>query len=321
MKNIALYNTSVGSTNKGDEIICESIERELDYILKEGFTVKYSTHTPPATIVQSLITRIRNSNINYSYGFIFGSNLLTNNMFRRKPLWNINLINAINIRNCVLVGVGSQGTNTRINKYTKMLYKKVLSKEYIHSVRDNFSRDLLESMGFKAINTGCATLWGLNEEHCRQIPRKKAPSVLFTLTDYKKDKEYDQILIDILQENYREIYFWVQGAKDLEYLREFKNIDRIKIIQPNLNALKQVLEKDIEFVGTRLHCGIYAMQHKKRATIVIVDNRAREMHKDFGLNCIERAKINDLDNIINSDIETKIGLDFSSIDRWKEQFS
>ena len=67
------------------------------------------------------------------------------------------------------------------------LLKILLSKTYLHSVRDEYTKDMLERIGIKnVINTGCPTMWSLTEEHCKQIPIKKSNSVVFTITDYNK---------------------------------------------------------------------------------------------------------------------------------------
>ena len=94
-------------------------------------------------------------------------------MLRPWPNWNINIFNAKPLKNSILLGVGCGVNSKSVNWYTKLLYKMVLSKDIEHSVRDNKAKEMLENMGFKAINTGCATLWKLSEELCKEIPTKK----------------------------------------------------------------------------------------------------------------------------------------------------
>ena len=194
-------------------------------------------------------------------------------------------------KNSIAIGCGSDTNAKKMDLYTKSMYKKIFSKEYIHSVRDERTKRLLESIGVKAINTGCPTLWGFTPELCKEIPRKKADKVVFTLTFYNKDLEVDQKLIDILNKNYKEIYFWVQGSEDLEYLNSFNGIKNIKIVNPTLDAYRELLEKgDIDYVGTRLHAGIYAMKHKVRSIILAIDNRARDMSETYNINTIDKKK-------------------------------
>ena len=84
---------------------------------------------------------------------------------------------------------------------------------------------------------------------------------------------------------------------------------------------KFLVENDCDFVGTRLHAGIKAMQRYRRAIIIIVDNRARSMKRDYNLNCIERDNIDEqLETYINGDFKTDIHLNTSNIEKWKNQF-
>ena len=51
------------------------------------------------------------------------------------------------------------------------------------------------------------------------------------------------------------------------------------------------MSENIDYVGTRLHAGIRALQHKKRTIIIGIDNRAIEKAKDFNLTVIDRKNI------------------------------
>lgn len=320
-KNV-LFDTSSGSLNMGDYIIVESVERELKEILYGEFLAKYSTHTPVSHFYQNIK---RNGAIKYfenaKYKFIAGTNLLNYNMLLPWNNWNVNIFNKRPYNNSILVGVGMNPNSKRINLYTRILYKSILSKDYIHSCRDERTTKFLKSLGFKALNTGCATMWCLTEEHCKKIPSDKSKKVIFTLTDYCKDVEKDQKLIDILIKNYDDVYFWVQGSNDYEYFKCFSNTEKIKIVSSNLKDYDKILSSgSIDFVGTRLHAGIYALQHKRRTIILSVDNRARDIKKNYNLPCIERNNIDKLDSLINSSFETKINIDIDKINKWKSQF-
>ena len=128
-------------------------------------------------------------------------------------------------------------------------------------------------------------------------------------------------MIDTIKKNYSKVYFWIQGDSDLAYFNKFKNTDNIQLVSPNLNAYERVLNKEeIDYIGTRLHGGIYAMQHKKRAIIIAIDERAKEIHKGNNLNCLSINEMDQLENMINSEFETKINMPFEEIERWKAQF-
>ena len=81
-----------------------------------------------------------------------------------------------------------------------------------------------------------------------------------------------------------------------------------------------MLEEDIEYIGTRLHAGIYAMRHTKRSIILVIDERAREINKSNRLNCLEKNDIAQLSDYINSSFETKVSVPLDVIDVWKRQF-
>lgn len=322
MKNIIMFNTATGSQNMGDYIICESAEREMNFLLKDNFVVNYATHTP---IVHNYQQFRKNPIVKFSdsadYKFIEGTNILQYNMIRPWANLNINLFNTRPYKDVILIGAGVNPNTEKMNAYTSFLFKKILNKNYYHSVRDEKAKAKLEELGLNVINTGCPTLWMLTEEHCKKIPTKKSKKVIFTLTDYCMDIEKDQQLIDLLNKNYEEVYFWVQGSEDLEYFNSFKNVENIHIVGPNLPEYKKVLQSgDIDYIGTRLHAGVYAMQNFVRSIILIVDNRARDMKKSYNLPAIERDSINQLDELINSDFSTNVEIDQDSINLWKSQF-
>lgn len=327
MKKIILHNTAIGSRNMGDYIIVQSAKRELRPIIRKSTIIELPTHTPPFRhfSVRKLPfhKNTKSSELkSYDYGFVCGTNLLEKNMLRRQAQWNITLREAKYLKNSVFVGVGA-GTIGRINLYTRILLRRTLSDSYIHSVRDEEAKTMLEEIGLKAINTGCVTLWMLNKEHCEKIPQKKANKVVFTLTDYNQDKKNDRILIDILRRNYSELYFWVQGTKDMEYLRSITKINDINIIYPDYENYESFLKSnECDYVGTRLHAGVKAMQSLKRSIIVIVDNRARSIKRDNNIVAIERSDIDkSLEDMINSEFETKLSINQDAIAKWKGQFS
>lgn len=320
-KNI-LFDTSSGSQNMGDYIICEAVEQELSFILKDNFLVKYATHTPVSHFYQN---HIKNPVYKYcqeaDHKFISGTNILQYKMLRPWANWNINILNCKPYKNVILVGAGLNPNRNKTDLYTRMLYKKILNKNAIHSTRDEKTKEFLENLGFKAINTGCATTWKLTKEHCAKINTKKRDNVIFTLTDYCQNIEKDQKLIDILNKNYKQVYFWVQGSEDLKYFKSFKNIENIKIVSPNITSYKNILlTKNVDYIGTRLHAGIYAMQHFVRSIIISVDNRANDMNKDYNLVTLKREKIESLENLINKEIKTDIHLNEQNIQIWKNQF-
>ncbi|PYF03254.1 polysaccharide pyruvyl transferase family protein [Ureibacillus chungkukjangi] len=316
MKKITILDTSVGTLNMGDEIIVDSVNRELKKLFKERtMYIKLPTH--------ERISRYSHRIINDSnFSFVAGTNLLSSkhNLIRGNQ-WRINLLDANKFKNVILMGVGWNNYQDNPNFYTNLVYKKALTEDYFHSVRDSYTKEKLKSIGITNVhNTGCPTMWELTKEHCSGIPKKKAESVVFTLTDYNKNPEKDSKMIEILNKNYNKVYFWIQGSEDYEYVNSLSN--SVIFVNPTLRSYDDLLEsdEDLDYVGTRLHAGIRAMQKKRRSIIIGIDNRALEKQKDFSINVLERDDISNLEVLINNDILTDINLNMDSINAWREQF-
>lgn len=322
MDKIIYFDTSAGTLNLGDEIINFYFKQEMEPILNDNFIVRVPTHLPTSHIYQN---NKKNPLFRYSkeakYKFIAGTNILSTNQLGLCPNWNINIFNSIIYKNSILVGCGMGSEKDNFNIYTKILYSKVLSKKYIHSTRDERTKETLERNGYKAINTGCITLWSINKSLCDSIPKQKKNSVVFTLTDYCKDSRRDKQLIKILKDSYKYIYFWPQGSGDMEYINNIENTKDIIIIPPSLENYEKLLrKKEVDYIGTRLHAGIFAIRHGIRSIILIIDNRARDMKKTYNLPSMEREDIDNLKYTINSDITTDIRIDNKKIQKWKNQF-
>lgn len=322
MKKILLLDTGFASFNKGDDIIMECTRKELAPLLEPNFELNLPTHVSPFHWYQ--VWKKSNSYRTYAdccLKFVGGSNIMVPNLLTHYAQWNINIFNYQPLKGAIMVGVGAgAGAENGSNWYTRYIYRHMLNHEFYHSARDERSKAYMESLGLKAINTGCVTMWMLTPEHCAQIPAHKADKVVFTLTAYDAN-ENDQILIDTLLKNYREVYFWPQSLGDYEYLLMLNNTNKIHVLQASKVAYKQYLtDNDTDYVGTRLHGGVYAMRHKRRSIIIAIDERARAINKHNRINCIEKADICQLDAMIQSEFKTNIIMPFDEIKRWKEQF-
>lgn len=85
---------------------------------------------------------------------------------------------------------------------------------------------------------------------------------------------------------------------------------------------KKVLSvTDLDYIGSRLHGGMYALQHKKRAIVISIDYRASNMLIDSNI-VIDRknSSAEDLENIINSRFGTRMEIPLDDIAKWKAQF-
>ena len=321
MKNILVLDTSIATGNRGDDIIMECTHKELNFLLHDSFELRLPTHVSPFHWYQVLKkSRSLLRFVNCELKFIGGSNILCKDLMTHYPQWNINWFNCKPIEGAIGVGVGA-GAGEHSNWYTRKMYQRILNHDYYHSVRDERTKKYVESLGLKAINTGCVTMWMLTPEFCKTIPAKKSGRVVFTLTKRDEHDERDQFLIDTLTDNYHEVFFWPQGIDDCDYFHGFSGIDNIKVLPANKNAYDEFLTvNETDYVGTRLHGGIYAMRHCRRAIIIAIDERARGINKSNHLICIDKKEINQLPDLINSEFETKVLMDRNAIEQWKNQF-
>ncbi|ENP8354936.1 polysaccharide pyruvyl transferase family protein [Vibrio sp. B513a] len=313
---ICHFDTSITSLNVGDEIINDSGSKQIKTFFSDKQILKAATHDKISS------RGIHRANL-CECRLVCGSNILTNNLLGNDN-WNISPLEILRLNKLILMGVGWNKYNEKVGLATKVLYRMLLSKEGFHSVRDEYTKEKLAEIGINnVINTGCPTMWGLTPEHCNNVPVSKARSVVFTLTDYGPSIERDKELIKVLTDNYEKLYFWPQGNRDMKYLHSLGiKCDDIVIIPPQLSAFDNFLSKnDVDFIGTRLHGGIRALQHKRRTLIVAIDNRAIEKGKDFNLPVIHRDDVaNKLQTLIDGEIVTKIKLKTDNIEKWKGQF-
>lgn len=325
MKRIQLLDTSIGTSNLGDYIIMECVRKELEPLLEQNFVYTVPTHLSAFNAFSVWRNSLAVQNYaNCDLKFAGGSNLLVKDLLTHYPQWNIHSFDSKPLYGVVTVGVGA-GAGEYTNRYTTKLYQKVLSHKYYHSVRDERSKKYVESLGLKAINTGCVTMWRFTPQFCQKIPVRKANRCVFTVTARPADypvREEEQEMLNILLRNYSEVYFWIQGDKDFDYFKRMQNTEQVKIVPPSVKAYDALLcQDDLDYVGTRLHGGIYAMRHKKRAIIIAIDERAREINKVNRLNCIELSEVFEkLEQMVHGELETRVLMPFEEIKRWKAQF-
>lgn len=311
---ILIFDTSLYSDNLGDKIInyyCNIVFKEIGVLP----FARVSTHVRPTYREKKLLNR-------KSMKIITGTNILSSQINLRglwkRPIW------AKETANLCLMGNGWSTYSEYENKFTKLFYKTMLSKKFIHSVRDTYTEKKLLSLGINnVINTACPSMWRLTEEFCKSIPVNKASSVITTITDYAQEPSSDWFLLDTLLQHYEKVYVWLQGKDDLDYLHSFSKFDSLICIDNNLESFNWILQNEsIDYVGTRLHAGIHALNYQKRSLIIAIDNRAKELAKDTNLPVIERSQIRDeLEDKIESDYVIKLKIPLTNIEIWKNQFT
>ena len=312
---IVFFDPACASQNVGDEIISSSAQKWLCPLFPDDFIMRVSTH-------QKMSFRYRRYLNDSKICFVLGSNLLKSKMLLGFRQWDISLVDTLQICNAVLVGCGWYAYEKRVDAYSAALYRRLLSGHYLHSVRDEYTKAKLEGMGItNVVNTGCATMWRFTPDFCERVPRTKALHVIATITDYNQDPVRDEQMLAMLLRNYETVSVWLQGNGDRRYASTLPSFVKCKVIPSTLSAFNEALsQNDVDYVGTRLHGGVRALQHGRRTLIVSIDNRAREKQRDFNIPTIERDDINRLESWIYGNQATDIRIPTSEIQRFLGQF-
>lgn len=304
------------SNNLGDLIINAAVCRELRSLFSDRDILRISTHTPMAA---EQVKLARHS----SLIFVGGTNLLSSKMNEYRQ-WKIWLRQSIHIRRAILLGVGWWQYQEAPDLYTSLILHTALSKRgALHSVRDEYTRKKLASIGIKnVINTGCPTMWPLADLQPGAVPTQKAKQALVMITDYLKEPELDRKLIELLFAKYEKVFFWPQGKGDADYVTSL-NLDHPMIwLDRSLESLENFVDTAgaFDYIGTRLHGGVRCLLSKKRSLILEVDNRAKEIAADTGLPTAKRDDFAYLAHWIDTPHVTHISIDLANVEQWRNQF-
>ena len=298
----------------GDLIIYESVYKILREIYPYDLFTNFPTQLHTSFDAMSLMSE-------KMLLFISGTNLLSSNL-ETKYQWKIHKSHSRFLKKkVVLFGCGWWQYQNEINNYTKNIYKTVLNEKVLHSVRDQYTVDKLKKIGIdNVINTSCPTLWSLTDEKCKLIPTNKGEEVVTTLTFYHKNAQLDHRMLEILSKNYKKVYLWIQGMNDLPYFNDINSgFNNIELLSPTIEAFDNILQKEnIDYIGTRLHAGVRALQNNVRTLILAVDNRAFEIGNDVNLNVIKRENVDLILEFINNEYSTQIKLPLENIKQWKK---
>lgn len=312
MKTITLFDTSAASDNIGDSIIVDAVTEQLSLLMPDAYTYTVATHEYMSSHSRHLLKES-------SAAFVAGTNILSSNMERRL-LWKVWPWDAMAFSETILVGCGWFNYMKKPNAYSRWLLGKMLSDSRIHAVRDSYTLSQLSGMGKSVLNTSCPTMWNLTPDHCASIPSRKTSEVVTTLTFYLRDLEGDRKFLQLLQANYSKVHFWPQQREDMQYFNAL-GISGVEMVNPSLKAYNAlVANPDVEFLGTRLHGGIRALQNGRRALIIAVDNRAKEISRDTALPTVARGDLSAMESWIKGDRPTVIHLPQAAIDEWRGQF-
>ena len=168
-------------------------------------------------------------------------------------------------------------------------------------------------------------MWNLTPDFLSTIPERKSDTVVTTITNYCKSPEHLHVyreLLSILLDSYEHVKLWIQAGEDYEVFQSLAlpNAERIELVSPNLPALDRVLDGDVDYIGTRLHAGIRALQHQNRTMIIELDNRAHEIARDTNLPTLSFKKIDQVIDFIEHPQTMDIQIPLDNIAQWKAQF-
>ena len=313
LRRITLLDTSISSTNVGDEIIMQAVRAQLREPLNHAHMFNVASH-------ETMSRKSRRMISGSDHVIAGGSNLLSSHIAVRS-VWKLSPLDALLGKKFVMMGVGWYHDQRAPDPYTAWMYRSIFSRTKLHSVRDDYTKSKLEALGFRnVINTGCPTLWQLPDDVNARTPKAKAENVVTTINTYMKDVDADRALLDLLYEKYKRVFAWVQTDTDHAYLKGLR--PEIELIAPNLSSYDALLERDmpLDYVGNRLHGGIRALQKGRRTIIIEIDNRAREMGKDFRLPTVKRDAIEKLSTMIDAPLELGITFPRAEITRWRDQW-
>lgn len=308
-----VFDTGANSENIGDHIINYYCQKEFSKI---GLNIvrRIPTHSE----VSENDNRFLLENGISMGKIITGTNIICKNIFASEQ-WKKPIIDK-RLSHIILMGCGVDNYKGGLFWPSRMFYRTFLDKNHLHSVRDSVSESILRNIGIEnVINTACPTMWMLTPEFCRTINPYKTDDVVTTVTEYDKSP-IDFAILDILLKHYRNVYLWLQSEKDLPYIKNYHNYSKLKIVGAKLCDYNTLLDNEnIEYIGTRLHGGIHALNKGKRTLIIAVDGRGLTIGKDTNLPVENRyTVIGKLESLIKSPRKTYISLPVENISIWRQ---
>lgn len=299
---VAVLDTSMFSDNLGDSIIMNAVykeltESEVDVI---GSVPTHKRFTPKDFDTVSKADLC----------VVGGTNLLSPSFNRQ---WDLGFQEVRALKGkCLLFGVGWHHYSNNPNFMMRNLYGLLLNPNVVHSVRDSYTAQKLDSLGFDVLNTTCPTFWNIPKRRMDLDPQNLG---VLTLTDYSRKPESDKKIFQLAKSFFETLLFWPQGKEDLEYMK-FLDIE-CEILNPNLSSFQYALEQGASYIGTRLHGGAFSMSKGNPTVIIAIDNRALEISKDLNLDVIPRSTINEVEEL--NFCNWNLNLPLQNIGLFKEQ--
>lgn len=315
METITIVDTSISTDNVGDNIIMDSVNEIVTELFPEAYIFRVPSHDALSERTRAFIRKS-------SWCFIGGTNLLSS-VINPWNLWRLDRLgaNAFGSSRTVCLGTGWNDYMESPSSESQLLLNTALSSDHFHAVRDRYTHNHLASIGVQSLFTSCPTTWSLSPSLCSKIPTVKAKAAIITLSAWRAEVDQDKAWIDVVRNNYDEVFFFAQMQDDFEYLAAL-GFGHIRTVAATVKSYDKFLEShDTDFIGTRLHGGIRALQKGRRALILSIDNRAAEMGKDTGLPVLPRSDSAAIAKWIGGAPAPSINLPHEAINAWKKQFS
>lgn len=303
---IGWLDPSIDSTNAGDIIIAQAVESQLRQRLNITELLRLPTQ-------RGWTKEERSSAKECDLFIVGGTNLLSSHPARYRQ-WRFGLRDAVHLRGkCVLFGVGWWQYQAPPDAWARRLYGALLHPSLEQGVRDSYSVSQLRTVTHRVRNISCPTLWAA--QRTGRTQSRFSDVIVTTLTDYSRDHHADAEMLQVLERRANQLMVWPQGEEDRQYISEL-GFARY-CIGPGLASLAQALSGGgVEYVGTRLHGGVRALQLGIPSAIIAVDNRAIEIGSDTGLWVLPREEVDDLDMFLDTRDTWQLTLPDESIEAW-----
>lgn len=313
VQNIFLFDTAIDSDNLGDEVITDAVNRIMTEIFGTASFDRIATHRRMTGAERRRVSA-------GDFGIVGGTNILKSRMLFRQN-WKLGLRDMLSLRNAVMLGVGWQFYGGKPDFISRWFFRRALAPGYIHSVRDEHTLELLQSLVPKVMYTGCPTMWEFDAVTCARVPTAKAKNAIFSVTYYRPLPDVDRAILQLLLARYETVYLWAQQFEDVEYIKSLGLAGGVWIDR-SLAAYDQILAtEDVDVLGSRLHGGIRALSRGRRALILEIDNRAREIGRKTLLPCSPRDDLARMAVWTAGSAPLAVTMPWDNIAAWKAQFA
>lgn len=270
---IVVADTSICSSNTGDQIIARAVYSALRELTDE-FGLRYvPTHT-------GMGYRGRRIMRQGSATLLAGTNLLSAHVgvkqqWRTPPL-------PPSLRRFITFGCAFGSGDDPLGRLARGFLKATLDPAAVHSVRDRHAADSLASLGFRSLYTGCPTMW-LVDSFAKPAETEDRTQGLVILNASLRHDELDRLLLDAAAARWERVSFWAQAPLDHSYLSQLP--PGAQVLAPSLEGLSDfvVANPGVEVLTTRLHAAIFCQWYGSRPRLVAVDARTRRCADDAGM--------------------------------------